>query len=64
MKKLLLVLSVTTVFALSSCSKCDECSGANTSELNTEFCDDNYTEDEIETAEAACILDGGTWKSK
>lgn len=64
MKKLFLVLSVTTVLALSSCSKCDKCSGADNAELNRDYCDDDFSESQLEAAEAICISDNGIWVSK
>lgn len=63
MKKVLLVLSITTIFALSSCSKCAECSGSGTAYDGVEVCKGNSVEDAAYAfAKSECENHGGKFR--
>lgn len=60
MKKIMLILSITTIFALSSCSKCGECRDSGTSLDGVEYCKGNSIEDAAYAfAESECKNQGG-----
>lgn len=63
MKKVILMAAVICSAVLVSCSskKCYTCTTNGTA---IDFCEDNLTNAEIEQAEAACELGGGTWATK
>lgn len=62
MKKLLVVLSIASIFALSSCSKCGTCEGSGTSLDGVEYCKGNSVEDAAHAfAESECKNQGGTF---
>lgn len=60
MKKLLLILSVTAIIGLSSCSKCASCEGSGTGLDGEEYCKGNAFEDAAYAfAESECKNNGG-----
>lgn len=60
MKKLALIIAVAGIVGLSSCGK--KCYTCETLAGSVEYCSDSLNKTQLNAAETACELGGGTWK--
>lgn len=58
MKKIFLFLGSILTLAITSCNKCYEC---DFNSISTEYCQDEYSNDELDNLETTCENLGGDW---
>lgn len=58
MKKILFFLGVLLTIAITSCNKCYEC---EYSSFSSEFCEDDYSKNQLDQLKSDCENYGGDW---
>lgn len=58
MKTVFLFVGVSLSIILTSCNKCYECDFGS---LSTEYCEEDFSSNELDNLETACENNGGDW---